>query len=208
MLPPSLPVLACILAAPPSAEAPAVVFLGDSLTAGYGLAPAEAYPALVQRRIAAAGRDWRVVNAGVSGDTSAGAKARLDWVFRQKPRLLLLCIGSNDGLRGIPVAETERNLRAILDRARKEKVRVVLAGAMLPENYGKDYRQAFQSLFPRLAKAYRLPFLPFLLEGVALRPELNQDDGIHPNAKGAAKVAENVWRVLEPELEANRSRRP
>ena len=148
----------------------------------------------------AAGLPWKVVNAGVSGDTSAGARARLDWVLRQKPVVLFLCIGANDGLRGIPVAETERNLRAILDRSRSTGTRVVLAGAMLPENYGPEYRAAFRGLFPRLAKEYRLPLLPFLLEGVAMDPGLNQEDGIHPNAEGARRVAGNVWKLLEPEL--------
>ena len=179
-----------------------VVFLGDSLTAGYGLAPQESFPSLVQARIRAAGLNWKVVNAGVSGDTSAGARARLDFIFSQKPRLIFLCIGANDGMSGLPVTELEGNLRAILDRARSARVRVILAGIKLPENYGDDYREAFRSVFPRLAKEYRLPFLPFLLEGVAMSPGLNQEDGIHPNAAGARQVAANVWKLLEPELRA------
>jgi acyl-CoA thioesterase-1 len=196
-----LALLSVTAPAPAAAQAQrTVVFLGDSLTAGYGLARQESFPSLVEARIRAAGLGWKVVNAGVSGDTSAGARARLDFIYRQKPQLIFLCIGSNDGLRGLPVAELEKNLRAILDRARKEGTRVILAGAMLPENYGKDYREAFRSLFPRLAKEYRLPFLPSLLEGVAMTPGLNQDDGIHPNAAGARRVAANVWKLLEPEL--------
>ena len=196
-----LPLLAvAALAAQPVAAPRTLVFLGDSLTAGYGLARAESFPSLVEARIRAAGLGWRVVNAGVSGDTSAGARARLDYVYRQKPDLIFLCIGSNDGLRGLPVAELERNLRAILDRARSAGTRVVLAGAMLPENYGRDYREAFRALFPRLAREYRTGFLPFLLEGVAMDPSLNQDDGIHPNAAGARRVADHVWQVLAPEL--------
>ena len=194
----TLPLLA-ILALAPQAQR-TVVFLGDSLTAGYGLPRQESFPSLVEARIRAAGLDWKVVNAGVSGATSAGARARLDFIYRQKPRLIFLCIGSNDGLRGLPVAELEKNLRAILDRARQEGARVILAGALLPENYGKDYREAFRSLYPRLAREYRLPFLPFLLEGVAMAPGLNQEDGIHPNAEGARRVADNVWKVLEPQL--------
>jgi acyl-CoA thioesterase-1 len=182
---------------PPLPAQRTLVFLGDSLTAGLGLARKDAFPSLVEARL---GGSWKVVNAGVSGDTSAGARARLDHVFRQKPEVLFLCIGFNDGLRGLPVPELERNLRAILDRAKAEHTRVVLAGAMLPDNYGRDYRDAFRSLYPRLAKEYRLPFLPFLLEGVALDPGLNQDDGIHPNAQGARRVADNVWKVLGPEL--------
>lgn len=181
-----------------------VVFLGDSLTAGLGLSRKDSFPALIEGRIRAAGLGWRVVNAGVSGDTSAGARARLDWVFRDKPELIFLCIGSNDGLRGLPVKELEANLRAILDRAREERCRVVLAGAMLPENYGPEYREAFRAVFPRLAKAYKAAFLPFLLEGVALRPELNQEDGIHPNAAGARRMADLVWKTLEPELKVPR----
>jgi len=196
-----LPLLAvAALAAQPVVAPRTLVFLGDSLTAGLGLARAESFPSLVEARIRAAGLGWKVVNAGVSGDTSAGARARLDYVFRQHPDLIFLCIGSNDGLRGLPVAELERNLRAILDRARSAGTRVVLAGALLPENYGKDYREAFRALFPRLAREYRAGFLPFLLEGVAMDPSLNQDDGIHPNAAGARRVADHVWRVLAPEL--------
>ncbi len=189
------------LAAPIHAQ-PTLVFLGDSLTAGLGLDRSQAFPSLIEARLRKAGLDWKVVNAGVSGDTSAGARARLDWIYRSKVDLLFVCIGSNDGLRGLPPAEMERNLRAILDRARAEGTRVVLAGAMVPDNYGRAYQRAFADIFPRLAKAYRVPFLPFLLEGVALRPELNQDDGIHPNPAGARKVADNVWKVLEPSLRA------
>ena len=195
--------LVALLAAPVHAQ-PTLVFLGDSLTAGYGLARAESFPSLVEARIRAAGLDWKVVNAGVSGDTSAGARARLDYVYRQHPDLIFLCIGSNDGMRGLPVAELERNLRAILDRARAARTRVVLAGAMLPENYGDDYREAFQRLFPRLAKEYGTGFLPFLLEGVAMDPRLNQDDGIHPNAAGERLVADHVWKALAPELSKRR----
>jgi len=195
-----LPLPLVVLLALPAPAERTLVFLGDSLTAGLGLARSQAFPSLVEARIRAGGLGWRVINAGVSGDTSAGARARLDFVLRQGPSLLFVCIGSNDGLRGLPVAELERNLRAILDRARAAGVRVVLAGAMLPDNYGADYREAFRKLYPRLAKEYRVPFLPFLLEGVAMDPALNQEDGIHPNAEGARRVADRVWRVLAPEL--------
>ena len=194
------PLLASLCAVAPAQEARTLLFLGDSLTAGLGLPRSEAFPARVEARIRAAGLPWKVVNAGVSGDTSAGARARLDFVYRQNPDLIFLCIGSNDGLRGLPVAELERNLRAILDRARAAGTRVVLAGALLPENYGRDYREAFQRVFPRLAREYRAGFLPFLLQGVAMDPGLNQDDGIHPNAAGERRVADNVWKVLAPEL--------
>ena len=150
----------------------------------------------------ARGRPWKVVNAGVSGDTTAGGVARLDWVFNEKVDVLFVCLGANDGLRGVPVAESERNLRLILDRAKKEGSQVVLAGIQLPENYGKDYRTAFARIFPRLAKEYQVPLLPFLLEGVAMNPTLNQPDGIHPNAEGARVVADQVWATLEPLLQS------
>lgn len=177
-----------------------LVFLGDSLTAGLGLSKEQAFPALIEERLRAAHRPWKVVNAGVSGDTTAGAAARLDWVYKQKVDVLFVCLGANDGLRGIPVAETERNLRLILDRAQREGSRVVLAGVQLPENYGPEYRAAFARIFPRLAKDYRVPLLPFILEGVAMDPRLNQPDGIHPTAEGARIVADHVWAALEPAL--------
>jgi acyl-CoA thioesterase I len=179
-----------------------LVFLGDSLTAGLGLSKEQAFPALIEARLASEGRPWKVINAGVSGDTTAGGAARLDWIYRQKVDVLFLCLGANDGLRGVPVSESERNLRMILDRARKEGSRVVLAGIRLPENYGREYRTAFARMFPRLAKDYQVPLLPFLLEGVAMDPQLNQPDGIHPNAQGARMVADHVWSVLDPALRA------
>ena len=197
---------------PPSARSAAprpslgtLVFLGDSLTAGLGLSKEQAFPALIEARLQAEGRPWKVVNAGISGDTTAGGVARLDWVYQQKVDVLFLCLGANDGLRGLPVAETERNLRLILDRARREGSRVVLAGIQLPENYGPGYRAAFARIFPKLAKEYRLPLLPFLLEGVALEPRLNQPDGIHPNAEGTLVVADHVWATLAPVLRAAHS---
>jgi acyl-CoA thioesterase I len=179
-----------------------LVFLGDSLTAGLGLSKEEAFPALIEARLAAEGRPWKVVNAGVSGDTTAGGAARLDWVFKRHVDVLFVCLGANDGLRGLPVAESERNLRLILDRAKEEGSRVVLAGIQLPENYGKGYRTAFSQIFPRLAKDYQIPLLPFLLEGVAMNPSLNQSDGIHPNAEGARVVADHVWATLSPVLQS------
>ena len=177
-----------------------LVFLGDSLTAGQGLSKEQAFPALIEARLRSEGRPWKVVNAGVSGDTTAGGAVRLDWVYKQKVDVLFLCLGANDGLRGIPVTETERNLRTILDRARKEGSHVMLAGIQLPENYGPGYRSAFMGIFPRLAKEYHVPLQPFLLEGVALKPQFNQPDGIHPNAEGARIVADHVWMTLAPLL--------
>lgn len=192
-------------AGPATAEAPrptsgTLVFLGDSLTAGLGLPADQAFPALIEARLAAAGRPWTVINAGVSGDTTAGGAARLDWLYRRHVDVLFVCLGANDGLRGLPVADTERNLRTILDRARKEGSRVVLAGLQLPENYGREYRAAFAQVYPRLAREYGVPLLPFLLQGVALDPRFNQADGIHPNAEGARRVADQVWTVLDPVL--------
>ncbi|HJW34884.1 MAG TPA: arylesterase [Holophagaceae bacterium] len=177
-----------------------VAFLGDSLTAGLGLPESQAYPALIQARLAREGRDWKVLNAGVSGDTTAGGLARLDWLYKQKVDVLVVALGANDGLRGLPLKETEANLRAILRRGRQEGSRLVLVGMQMPENLGPDYRKGFAALFPKVAKEERAFLIPFLLEGVALEPGLNQADGIHPNAAGALKVAETVWKGLEPLL--------
>jgi acyl-CoA thioesterase-1 len=185
----------------PQAVLGTLVFLGDSLTAGQGLAKEQAFPALIEARLRAQGRPWKVVNAGVSGDTTAGGTARLDWIYKKHVDVLFLCLGANDGLRGLPVAETEKNLRVILDRAQREGSRVVLAGLQLPENFGPEYRAAFTKIFPRLAKDYHVPLLPFLLEGVAMDPRLNQADGMHPNAAGARIIADHVWTALDPVLQ-------
>ena len=177
-----------------------VAFLGDSLTAGLGLPESQAYPALVQARLRAEGLPWTVVNAGVSGDTTAGGLARLDWLYRRRIDVLVVALGANDGLRGLPLKETEANLRAILRRGRKEGSRLVLAGMQMPENLGPEYRRGFEGLFPRVAKEEGAQLIPFLLAGVAMDPALNQPDGIHPNAEGARRVAATVWTILEPEL--------
>ena len=190
-------------APPPPAVAPAaaartVAFLGDSLTAGLGLPEGQAYPALIQARLRQEGLPWAVVNAGVSGDTSAGGLARLDWLYRRRVDVLVVALGANDGLRGLPLTETEANLRAILRRGRKEGSRLVLVGMQMPENLGPDYRKGFEALYPRVAREEGAVLLPFLLEGVALDPKLNQADGIHPNAEGARVVAGTVWKTLDP----------
>jgi acyl-CoA thioesterase-1 len=180
-----------------------IVFFGDSLTAGLGLDdPAQAYPARLQQRIDAAGLPFAVVNAGVSGETTAAGARRVDWVLRQPAAVFVLALGGTDGLRGIPVTETERNLQAIVDavRARDPDCRILLAGMQAPPNLGADFTSAFRDLFPRIARRNHLPFVPFLLEGVGGVAELNQPDGIHPNAAGARVVADNVWAVLEPIL--------
>lgn len=178
----------------PSAEeeAPLVVFLGDSLTAGYGLAEEQAFPALVAAALRAEGRAVRVVNAGVSGDTTAGGLRRVDWLVRQRPDVLVVCLGGNDGLRGLALEDSERNLRETVARARAAGARVLLAGMLIPPNYGPDYTEAFAAMYPRVAEEAGVVLLPFLLEGVGGDPALNQADGIHPTAEGQAIVAETV----------------
>lgn len=178
-----------------------LVFLGDSLTAGYELPASESFPAQVQKTLHEKGRAWKVVNAGVSGDTTAGALARLDWVLRAKPQLMFICLGANDGLRGLKLADTEKNLREILVRTLKVTPQIALAGMLLPTNYGPDYTSEFAALFPKLAREFAIPYLPFLVDKVALVPELTLADGIHPNARGARRVADRVVPFLEPLLD-------
>jgi acyl-CoA thioesterase-1 len=178
-----------------------VLCLGDSLTEGYGLALDEAYPALLEQRLHAEGRaDVRVINAGISGSTSASGPARLRWQLRGKPDVLLLALGANDGLRGLDLAVTRRNLDEVIRLARGAGLRVLLAGMKLPPNYGEAYTREFERMYAELAQANGVALLPFLLEGVAGRPELNLPDGIHPNARGQAIVAETVYRHLRPLL--------
>ncbi|HTT58306.1 MAG TPA: arylesterase [Opitutaceae bacterium] len=196
--------LALAAGAARAGEPPTLLFFGDSLTAGYGLEdPAtEAYPAVIQRKIAAAGLAWRVVNAGLSGETSAGGLRRVDWVLRQRVDCFVLELGGNDGLRGIPPATTEANLQGIIDRVRAKDpaAKIILVGIEAPPNMGPDFTRAFAAIFPALAARNHLPLIPFLLEGVAARPGLNQADGIHPTAKGHAVVAETVWSMLKSVL--------
>lgn len=179
-----------------------VLFYGDSITAGYGLDPDEAYPAVIQRQIDAAKLDWKVVNAGLSGETTSGGLRRLDWTLRQKVDVFVIALGGNDGLRGITPEVTRQNLQTMIDRIRAKQpgVTVVLAGMQMPTNMGPDYTTAFRRIFPELATANRTPLVPFLLEGVGGVPELNQADQIHPTAEGQRKVAANVWAVLQPLL--------
>jgi len=179
-----------------------VVFLGDSLTAGLGVSPDEAYPAVLERRMRDAGLDFDVVNAGVSGDTSAGALRRVEWSLEGDPRVLVLAIGANDGLRGLPPASLRANLEAIIDVAERRHVAVLLAGMEAPPNFGEAYTRDFRTVYRDVARSRRVRFIPFFLEGVAGRPALNQADGIHPNAAGHRLVAELVWRELEPLLTA------
>jgi acyl-CoA thioesterase-1 len=188
-------------AAPAAAGERVLVVLGDSLTAGLGVTPDEAYPALLQARLRRQGLAYRVVNAGVSGDTSAGGRRRLDWVLRTKPAVVVVALGANDGLRAQPVAALRDNLTAIVTRLRASGARVLLAGMRLPPNYGAAYADEFAGVFAAVAEATSVPLLPFLLEGVAGNPALNQADGIHPNAAGHRLIAGTVWRALEPHLE-------
>jgi acyl-CoA thioesterase I len=189
---------------PPSAslERPAVLFLGTSLTAGVGLDPEQAYPALIQKKIDSAGLGFRVVNAGVSGETSAGALRRIDWLFREPVAVLVLETGANDGLRGLPTDTLRANIQAIFDRAKELQPRpsLVLLGMRMPPNYGIDYSTRFRDVYRELARENDAALVPFLLEGVGGNPALNQPDGIHPTAEGQRKLAETVWRVLEPVL--------
>ncbi len=200
------------LSAEPSAEVPAeqaqgradlplIAFLGDSLTAGNGLAEGEAYPALIQARLARDGRAVRIVNAGVSGDTSAGGLARLGWMLQQAPDIVVVALGANDGLRGLPVSELERNLTAIVTRSRESGARVLLVGMLVPPNYGEDYTRGFAALFPALAEKHGVPFMPFLLEGVAAVPALNQPDGIHPNPDGVEAIVRRILPSVEAALD-------
>jgi acyl-CoA thioesterase I len=205
--PTDAPVRAAAPAAPAAAPAPApvadrqasgplVIFLGDSLTAGLGLAEDQAYPARVAARLSAQGTPVRVINAGVSGDTTAGGLARLDWLLGQHPDVVVLGLGANDGLRGLPLAATEKNLREIIRRSRAAGARVLLLGMQIPPNYGPDYAGGFKALYPRIAKDLDVPLVPFLLEGVGGVAELNQADGMHPTAEGQEKVADNVTPYL------------
>lgn len=188
--------------APVSAADPAVVvFLGDSLTAGYGLAAEEAFPSLVEAELEAEGFHVRVVNAGVSGDTSAGGLARLDWLLSQEPDVVVVGLGGNDGLRGLPLDATEENLRSIVRGSREAGARVVLLGMKIPPNYGFDYAGRFERMYREVADDLDVPLVPFLLEGVAARPALNLPDRIHPNARGHEIIAERVYPYVEEELE-------
>ena len=187
---------------PASREPKVVVCLGDSLTAGYGLDPSQAYPALLQKRVDELGWKFKVVNAGVSGETTAGGLRRLDWVQKRPIDVLVLALGGNDALRGIPLETSRQNLDQILARtsAKNPGVKLVIAGMLIPPNWGREYFNGFRALFPQLAKKHQAALIPFLLEGVGGKPELNFPDGIHPTAEGHRIVAANVWKVLEPVL--------
>ena len=181
-------------------DEPLIVAFGDSLTAGLGLLSEEAYPARLQAHLDRAGHRLRVVNAGVSGETTAGGLRRLEWTLDGDVRILILALGGNDGLRGLPIDQMRDNLAQMIAAARARGIRVLLAGMESPPNFGTTYTDAFRRVFERLAAEHDVDFLPFLLEGVAGVPALNQADGIHPNARGAERVAAHVWSALEPML--------
>jgi len=186
-----------------------IVFFGDSLTAGYGLEdPAEGFTAVIARRIDSLVWDWEVVNAGLSGETSAGGDGRVDWILQQPVDVFVLELGANDGLRGIPTEETARNLQSIIDKVRKAypEARLVMAGMEAPPNMGQAFTGRFRRIFPELADRNGMLSIPFLLAGVAGEPALNQPDGIHPTGAGHRIVAETVWTVLRPALEPQAAR--
>jgi acyl-CoA thioesterase I len=181
-------------------EPPRIVCFGNSLTAGYGLDPGESYPDLLQRELDRRGYHYRVINRGVSGDTTQDALARLSSVIAEHPQIVILEFGANDGLRGLPVSITEMHLARLIEELRKASVKVILAGITLPPNYGPEYVTRFDAMYTTLAKRYQLPLIPFLLEGVATKPNLMQQDGLHPNAAGTRIVVENVLKAVLPLL--------
>jgi acyl-CoA thioesterase-1 len=181
-----------------------ILFLGDSITAGYGLEPAQAYPALIQVKIDAKGWNFNAINAGQSGDTTAGGLNRLTWLLKNRVDVLVLELGGNDGLRGLPAETSKKNLQLIIDgtKAKYPEAKIVLAGMKVPPNMGAVYAKQFNATFPELAKKNQATLIPFILEGVGGVRELNLADGIHPTAKGQQRVAANVWKVLQPVLQS------
>ncbi len=180
---------------------PVIVAFGDSLTAGFGVPEEASYPSRLQARLKQEGYPHSVVNAGVSGDTTAGGARRIRWVLKHRPKIVILELGANDGLRGLPLEEMEANLDAIITLCREEGILVLLAGMKIPPNYGEHYTRGFEAVFSRLAEKHGLPFIPFFLEGIAANKGFTQGDGIHPEAEGYAVVAETVWQHLLPMLE-------
>jgi acyl-CoA thioesterase-1 len=177
-----------------------ILFLGDSLTEGYQLAKEEAYPHLIEQNLKKKIPTLKVINGGVSGSTSASGTKRLDWYLKSSPSHLVLALGANDGLRGFKIEDSKKNLSQIIEKAQKSGMKVILVGMEMPRNYGEDYRKKFQQMFVELSKTYKVKFVPFLLEGVGGRAELNLPDGIHPNPNGHKVMAKNILKVLEAEL--------
>src|SRR6186713_31723 len=176
-----------------------IVFYGNSLTAGYGVSPSEAFPAIIQKKIDSLGLPYNVINAGVSGETSSGGKTRIDWILREHIDIFILELGANDGLRGTPLSETKKNLQDIIDKvkAKYPDTKLVFAGMEIPPNMGQAYTTEFRNIYTELAAKYKMTLIPFLLAGVGGEPELNQADGIHPTAEGHLIVAENDWKILQ-----------
>lgn len=176
-----------------------ILFFGDSLTAGMGLDPEDAFPAIIQKKLDSLGLEYQVVNAGLSGETTAAGKNRINWVLNQEVAVFVLELGANDGLRGVPLEETRKNLQAIIDavRTKNPETKIILTGMQIPPNMGEEYASGFREIFPELAEKNNVYLVPFLLEDVGGIPELNQADGIHPTAEGQKILAENIWNVLE-----------
>jgi acyl-CoA thioesterase-1 len=183
-----------------SGFAQTILFLGDSLTEGYQLSKEEAFPALIETELKKNKPEIKVLNGGVSGATSASGLKRLDWYLKAKPEYMVLALGANDGLRGLKIENTEKNLVSVIEKAQERKITVVLAGMKMPTNYGEPYRSQFENMYPRLAKKYNLKLVPFILEGVGGNPKLNLADGIHPNSEGHKIMAKTILKVLEPLL--------
>lgn len=179
-----------------------IVFFGNSLTAGYGLTPSQAFPAIIQKKIDSLALPYKVVNAGVSGETSSGGNGRIDWILKQPLDVFVLELGANDGLRGIPLSETKKSLQSIIDKvkAKYPAAKIILAGMQIPPNMGAVYTNEFKNIYPELATKNKLTLIPFILEGVGGDQKLNQKDGIHPTEEGHLIVAENIWKVLQQEL--------
>jgi len=186
----------------PTVSGPKVAFLGDSISAGLHLPGDQAFPAVVQRTLAARGRSFELLNAGLSGDTTAGGLRRVDWILKQQPALVVVELGANDGMRGQPVADIEQNLRAIVERIRARGAAVLLLGMRIPPSYGQSYVEAFDAIYPRIAKDLGIAFVPFFMEGVAADPKLNLPDGIHPTKEGHERLAGNLAGPLEQALSA------
>lgn len=176
-----------------------IVFYGNSLTAGYGLSPSQAFPAIIQKKIDSLGLPYQVINAGVSGETSSGGKTRIDWILKQPVDIFVLELGANDGLRGIPLSETKKNLQAIIDKVKEKNAdtKLLFAGMEIPPNMGQTYTTEFRNIYTDLAAKNKMTLVPFLLEGVGGEVNLNQEDGIHPTAEGHVIVAANLWKQLE-----------
>jgi acyl-CoA thioesterase-1 len=190
-------VLALVFHTQPSTRV--ILFFGDSLTAGYGLSPEEAFPAVVEQNLKKSGKDVKVVNAGLSGETSAGGFSRIDWILRQPIDIFVLELGGNDGLRGLPLNQTRKNLQGIIDKVKSKypQCKIVLAGMMVPPNMGKEYTDEFKKIYPELAEKNKATLIPFLLESVGGIEKLNQPDGIHPNAEGHRIIANKITPVFE-----------